>query len=211
MKLFKRTILSLATAVLTAVSAQAIVFDITSDHATGGLGTPPFGTVTLTQNGLNVDFNVSLTAGYSFVKTGTLELNYFVFNGVGVALSDIVNINQNDPGFTLSAQTTGGPYGGGGLGDFTFGITSTHGTGGSFPTYLGPLTFTVNNATIAELTVPSSGGNIFLVDLLAPNGNTGVADVTTPGTPVPDGGMTVALLGGAFAGIELLRRKMLKV
>jgi hypothetical protein len=109
----------------------------------------------------------------------------------------------------LSATNRRGPYGGGGLGDFTFGITSTHPNGGSPPTYLGPITFTVNNATIADFTVPNSG-NIFLVDLLAPNGNTGVADVDTPGRAVPDGGATVALLGAAFAGIELLRRKMLK-
>lgn len=34
-----------------APSVQAISFDFTQDHCTGGCGTAPFGSVTLTQNG----------------------------------------------------------------------------------------------------------------------------------------------------------------
>ena len=64
---------TIAIAVISAPFAQAISFDFTSDHVTGGAGTPPFGTVTLTQTAANVDFNVSLAAGYKFVLTGSAD------------------------------------------------------------------------------------------------------------------------------------------
>src|SRR2546421_305888 len=66
--------------------AQAISFDLTSDHVTGGAGTPPFGTVTLIQDGTTVDVTVDLATGYSFVKTGSVDFLAFKFNGIGVAL-----------------------------------------------------------------------------------------------------------------------------
>lgn len=122
---------TIAIAVSSAPFARAISFDFTSDHVTGGAGTPPFGTVTLTQSGGNVDFNVTLAAGYNFVLTGSADFQYFKFNGTGVAVGDIININQNFAGFTLSAAT--GAFNGDGTGNFTFGITSNHGNGGSPP------------------------------------------------------------------------------
>ena len=47
-------------------ASHAIVFDLTSDHCTGGCGTAPFGTVSVTQVGANVDFTVDLAAGPKF-------------------------------------------------------------------------------------------------------------------------------------------------
>jgi hypothetical protein len=194
---------SIAIAVSSAPFAQAISFDFTSDHVTGGAGTPPFGTVTLTQSGANVDFTVTLAAGYKFVKTGSADFQYFKFNGTGVALGDIININQNFAGFTLSRAT--GAFNGDGTGNFTFGITSNHGNGGSPPQYLGPISFTVANATIADLTVPNNLGNVFVADILAPNGHTGPVDASTPNS-VPDGGATVMLLGAALGALGMARR-----
>jgi len=186
-----------------ATSAQAISYDLTSDHVsgTGGAGTPPFGTVTLTQNGTSVDFNVTLTAGYSFVLTGAADNQYFKFNAIGVTVADIT-VTQNFSGFTLAAAT--GAFSGDGTGDFTFGITSNHGTGGSPPLYGGPVLFSVANSTISDFTTANNLGNVFVADILAPNGNTGPVDASTPN--VPDGGSTIALLGAALAGVELLRR-----
>src|SRR5262245_40168602 len=43
-----------------ALPAQAITFSFTSDHCTGGCGTPPFGTVDVTQAGSNVAVTVTL-------------------------------------------------------------------------------------------------------------------------------------------------------
>ena len=44
-------------------ASHAIVFDLTSDHCTGGCGTAPFGTVSVTQVGANVDITVDLANG----------------------------------------------------------------------------------------------------------------------------------------------------
>jgi len=185
-----------------APSAQAITYQITSDHATGGLGTAPFGTVTLLQNGANVDVTVDLATGYSFVLTGAADFQDFKFNGTGVALGDIT-VNQNAP-YTLVAGT--GAFNGSGTGNFAFGITGTGQPNGTAGAFTSDIIFHVANATIADLTAANSLGNIFVADLLAPNGNTGPADVSeTPG--VPDGGATLALLGFGLAGLGWYSRR----
>ena len=47
-----------------ASSKADMLYYITSDHATGGLGTAPFGSVNLVQNGTTVDVTVHLYSGY---------------------------------------------------------------------------------------------------------------------------------------------------
>ena len=44
-------------------AGNAVVFDLTGDHCTGGCGTPPFGTVDVTQVGANVHIVVDLANG----------------------------------------------------------------------------------------------------------------------------------------------------
>src|SRR5262245_48452831 len=84
-------ILTLAAGIASgATSASAITFQLTSDHCTGTCGTPPFGTVDVTQNGANVGITVTLAAGYSYAQTGSADFQIFKFNGTGVALTDIV-------------------------------------------------------------------------------------------------------------------------
>jgi hypothetical protein len=183
--------------------AQAITFDLTSDHVTGGAGTPPFGTVTVTQNGANVDVTVDLADGYSFVKTGAADDQAFKFNGTGVALGDIT-VDAHTPALVASTGT----FNGDGTGDFAFGINApSQGSGGSDP-FTDNIVFHVANATIADLTAPNALGVIFVADILAPNGNTGPVDVTGPPETVPDAGGTLALLGIGVALLGLARRKI---
>src|SRR5437867_9110814 len=85
-------------------NAEALTFDLTSDHCTGGCGTAPFGTVTLTQNGSTVDITVDLASGYSWAKTGSADFQAFKFNATGVVLGDIT-VNQTFSGQTLVAET----------------------------------------------------------------------------------------------------------
>ena len=190
-----------------ASSAQAISYDITSDHATGGLGTPPFGTVTLTQNGANLDVSVALNQGYSWVLTGAGDSQDFKFNATGVALSDI-SITQNAPSGVGTLTATTGTYNGDGTGNFGFGIagsTQKNGGAGAFTT---PINFSIANATIADLTQPNNLGIIFVADLLnVSTGSTGPADVTAS---VPDGGATVAMLGAALVGLGSFRKMIRK-
>ncbi len=196
----------MASAVLmAALNASAISYNITSDHATGGLGTPPFGTVDVTQNGANVSFTVHLNTGYWFVLTGAADFMDFKFNATGVALGDI-SITQNAP-YTLVAAA--GAFNGDGTGNFGFGITGAPGQGnGGAGKFNSDIIFSVANATIADLTQPNNLGILFVADLLAPNGNTGPADVTVPG--VPDGGTTMLMLGSALAGLGAIARRFKK-
>jgi hypothetical protein len=59
-------------------AAQADTFNLTSCHLSGGCGTATqFGTVTLTQSGTSVNFDVVLNSGNRFVETGAGAANSF--------------------------------------------------------------------------------------------------------------------------------------
>ena len=180
-------------------ASQALTFNLTSDHCTGGCGTAPFGTVELTQVGADVDFLVTLTAGYSFVLTGSADFMNFKFNGTDVALADIV-VDPHDP--ILAAAT--GAFNGDGTGEFDFGIYCPTCANGGAGAFTDPISFTVANALIADLTIANNLGNIFVADVLAPNGNTGPVDVTgTSPVPIPPAAF---LLGTALVGLGVIGR-----
>jgi hypothetical protein len=199
---------TIAIAVLVTSSAQAISFNFTSDHVTGGAGTPPFGVVTLTQAGANVNFNVTLFDGSVFVKTGAGSGQYFLFNAIGITLADIVNFSApSNPAFPLSAATTAGSFTQGSIGSFSWGITAVLAGNGAPGQNANPISFTVLNSTITDFTVPNNGGNVFAADILSgQTGLTGLVDASTPNTNVPDGGATVMLLGAALSALGMARR-----
>src|SRR5262245_18711469 len=116
-------ILSGAVLLLGAGSARATtIFDLTSDHCTGGCGTPPFGTVTLDQSGANVDITVHLFSPNLFVRSGAADFMAFKFNAIDVVVGDIT-VDQTVAGETLAPQT--GALNGDGTGLFAFGIQCT--------------------------------------------------------------------------------------
>ena len=181
---------------ISVLPAQAIPFTLTGDHCTGTCGTPPFGTVDVTQVGANVDFTVTLAAGFQYAQTGAADGQIFKFNGTGVALTDIV-VGAHVP--ALVAFT--GALNGDGTGNFTFGINCP--TCGNGPTgFGGAISFVVNNATIADVTAGNNLGIIFVADVLAPNGNTGPLDVSA----VPEPSTLLLLGGGLIGGLGFLRR-----
>ena len=197
--------LCLAATLVLPAAAVPTVYDITVDHSSGGLGTPPYGTVSLNQNGTGVDFIVHLATGYSFCLTGAGDEMDFKFNALGIALSDIT-ITQNAP-ITLVAQS--GTLNGDGTGSFTYGITGTkavQGNGGS-GAFSSDIKFNVANSVISDFTVANSDNFLFVADLLGPNGSTGPAAVVGNTRIVPDGGSTMALLGAGLVGLGVVRRK----
>jgi len=203
--LWSALIVLLAGFAVPAVSqASSITFNLTSDHCTGGCGTAPFGSVTLNDNGgANVTVTVHLNSPNAFVKTGALDSMAFEFSGVGVVLGDIVNITNADKTLTAAA----GPFTQGSVGTFGFGITcaACGNGGGDTNRFSSDIVFTVNNATIADLTHPNANGNVFAADIisisaLGGTGNTGAIDATTP-VPEPSTillyglGLTMLLVG----------------
>ena len=186
--------------------AQADTFTLTSCHISTGC--PPagtsFGTVTLTQVGANVTFDVTLINGNKFIETGSGGNELFLFNAP--AGSTITSITATLNGATvtiptgLSGLTNISPaVHADGTGDWTASVECTQpatGNGcnpGNILT-INDLHFTVTNATIAQLTTPTAAStpNIFVADILCGsaqtqcNGLTGPVDVT--GTPLPEPG-----------------------
>ena len=74
---------------LAASSARADLFNLTSDHCSGGCGPQTsFGTVELTQVGANVNVTVSLLNGNQFIETGSGAMMNFLFDDAAITLTD---------------------------------------------------------------------------------------------------------------------------
>jgi hypothetical protein len=209
-KLAHRIILSLVLAgafsLLGTGSARATtIYNLTSDHCTGGCGTPPFGSVTLDQNGSDVDVTVHLNSPNVFVKTSSADFMAFKFNATDVVLGDI-SVDQTVALQTLIAAT--GSFTGDGTGFFGFGIECSTCGGGASDKFSDDIVFHVANATIADLTVPNDKNNVFVADILSDpalggNGNTGPVDAMFP---VPEPG-TDLLMGLGLLGLTLAGRR----
>jgi len=194
-------------------TATTLTYAITSDHCTGGCATPGntiFGYVVLT-DGLFVDtvhVNVFLLNGNKWVDTGAADA--FDFN---VASNPEITVSN----ITTASFAAGLGYAGGlgysvhadGTGYWMYSLACPAcGTGGATP-QTGPLNFDVSAPGINVYSFTENPNhNIFAMDMISgTTGRTGAVDVSTPPV-VPDGGMTVSLLGMALAGMGLAFRRM---
>jgi VPDSG-CTERM motif len=228
MKLGARLAVAVATVgvalLATANRAEAVTFNLTSCHISTGCPAPgtSFGTVDVTGSGTTWNVVVALLNGNTFVETGAGADSFFLFNAIAGAT--VTNLTATLNGANVTAALGGLTYtfvaGGAhadGTGDWTGLIGCTvdaNCNGASGNQLVNDLHFTVNGMTFAQLTTTNNGGNIFVADILCGAaqtgcaGRTGPVDVTGPPTTVPDGGMTVTLLGFALVGLESLRRRL---
>jgi hypothetical protein len=166
-----------------APSVQAISFDFTQDYCTGGCGTAPFGTVTLTQNGSSVDVLAHLNDPNAWVKTGAGASQAFLFNGFDITLADIT-IDAHTPALAAAS----GPLHANGSGFWDFGINCPSCANGANGQFTGDILFHVANALVNDLIIANASGNIFAADIIGGNSNTGV--VSVPGTSGTTDGAT---------------------
>jgi hypothetical protein len=193
-------------------SADSTSYTLSNSNL-GSSFTGPFGTVT-------VDLTSSTTATITF----TAGSGYvFLDGGIG-------DVNVNASSWTIGSFSgitcaAGGCDGGGanaidGFGSFNQTVNSQGGFGDSITTFSFVLTDTGGtwSSATAVLFANGSGGDV--AAHIAPTSlggactgfaSNGTTNSTTPPagctSTVPDGGMTLMLLGGALVGLESLRRK----
>jgi len=191
--------------IATATPAQADTFTFTSCHVTGGCTGTSFGTVTLTQSGTLVNFDVVLGSGEFFVETGAGGKSLFLFND-SLSNSAVTNITATLNGATvtitggLSGATNQSPIMADGTGTFTAQVfcTTESSCNGNSGIPVNDLHFTVTNATVAQLETANANGNIFVADVIfAGTGNTGPVDVSGV-VPEPT---TLLLVGTVLVGL----------
>ena len=203
----RSTWLAAATATMLALptASHADTFNLTSCHLTGGCGTATqFGTVTLTQAGTSVNFDVVLNSGNRFVETSAGGAVLFAFNDI-LSGSTITNINTTLNGATLAipggvtgfTNQIGGILTGAGIFDASIEcVDSAVCNGGATPN-INDLHFSVTNATIAGMSTANASGNIFMADILC--GQTGCTGLTGP----VDATAVVPSVPGPIAGAGL--------
>ena len=179
-----------------------------------GLGSGPFGTVTVTENvGGTLTFTETLLAGFKIHETKSSNHNAFYFSIVGdpgVIVTGLAN------GFTANNVSAATNVSAPPFNDFYTAIScGTPACGNGINGYAGPFSFTVARTdagalTLASLRSTAFGGNsvYFASDLVNANGNTGnVGAISQTGAVPEPATWGMMLIGFAGIGISLRRRR----
>jgi len=192
--------------VISGTPALADTYSLTVDHCSGGCGTPPFGTIDVTQAGTDtVQVDVTLTTGDKFVSTGFPGSFAFDLSG-----NPAISVSDLTAGWSL-LSTNAGSLHFDGFGHLEYALVcNACGNGGSNP-FAGPISFDVTapGLTPTSFQELSSGGNAqvnFVADILGTTGKTGPVGATLTSTSVPEPA-TLGLLALGLAAATVLRRR----
>lgn len=203
-----------AALILLGVSGTASAIPTSYDFNLSGpdFGIGPYGTVDLMQNGTDVDFTVTLRSDMNFVNTGNPNAHtLFSFNAINTLVGDIDLTSISFNGFTSSDFYIVSPGGNSPFGGFDFAIECSGCANGAPGQLQDALTFTVNNAVVADLVQLNDGGYYFAADVICDGSNQlcasgltgaiGVGDRVT--VPVPG---IIGLLGLGLLGLGASRK-----
>ena len=191
-------------------SADSISYTLSNSNLGSGF-TGPFGTVNVSLSGSTATITFTAGSGYVFLdgSIGDLNINgtwsLGTVTGITCATAGCDGSFGNVDGFGTFNQTINSKAGfGSAVTSFSFTITETGTT--NWGSAAGVLFANSTGGHVAAHIAPTSLGGACTG--FASDGTT--SSTTPPGGcagTVPDGGVTLMLLGGALVGIETLRRK----
>jgi hypothetical protein len=202
-------------------TAMADTINITSCNNCGVSG--PYGTVTLVQDGANVDVTIVADPGFSWKTRDGSDIFFNPTAGTNLTAASFEDdngtpndISANHGGLNATPFTfTQTPQNIAGL---DFGIElSGIGTGDSAyngVASVGEWEFKVLGVSVAQLEGTDANGVSWGVHTVCDGTQTGCTSgsntfyATTTPTSVPDGGVTLMLLGGTLVGLETMRRRL---
>ena len=172
--------------------ADSVTYMLTNANSPG-LGTGPFGTVTVSLTGNTATITFQAAAGYLFVDGQAVDVN------VNATSWTVANITSNgDPVSDTGAHNVDG------FGSFNQTLSQANSSNGA-----SLVTFTLTNtsgtwASASQVLIANVDGWLVGAHLQIANGFTGYAVGNT--TTLPDGGTTVMLLGAALGALGMARR-----
>src|SRR5262249_581464 len=205
-------IASLGALMATPQSVHAdVIYTLDTFTGSGTPTPPPYGTVNLHQDGVNVDVTVTLSAGEGFVSTGAGAALTWDLDGEPIVT--IPNLDLTKFAVSHNGTTTGNLDG---TGSWFYQIDCIIcGSGGSNP-YPGPLSFTIENISIADFIInnKTSTGYLFASDICTQmaldggcagiTGDVVASDIPSRSAPEP---APLALLGAGLLGFCVVAQK----
>ena len=189
--------------------AATQIYNLNTADPAAGLGSGPFGTVSVTENAGSLLFTETLATGYR-IHSGNMTHNAFAFSILG---DPNVTVSNLTAGFAAIDTTPNTDVSSPPFGSFFTAVKCTTACGPGFNGgFAGPLSFTVSSTSSLSLSSLSfnkiNGINIYFTsDLVNGDGMTGNVGATKGVGAVPEPTTwAMMLIGFGAAGICLRRR-----